>query len=59
MDPNLIIGLASAGINAALEIIAHVKAQSGLTDDQIMAAFNDHAPATKAAIAGYLAALGG
>jgi hypothetical protein len=38
MDPISIIGEAIAGINAIVNIIHGIKAQHGLTDDQILAA---------------------
>lgn len=60
MDPNtalVTIGLAATGIKALLEVIGNLKAQHGLTDDQIMTRFADHGEATKAAIAGYLQSL--
>jgi hypothetical protein len=38
MDPITIIGEAIAGINAIINIIRGIKAQNGLTDDQILAA---------------------
>jgi hypothetical protein len=57
MDPVAIINASAIGINALLSIIANVKAESGLTDDQIAAMFAQHGEATRVAIAGYLAAL--
>jgi hypothetical protein len=57
LDPIAIINAAAIGINALLQLIGNIRAQSGLTDDQIMASFDQHQPETKAAIAGYLTAL--
>jgi len=37
MDPNLIIALALTALNAVLQVIAQVRGQGGLTDDQIAA----------------------
>lgn len=57
MDANQIIELATDGIEAALKIIASVKAQSGMSDDEIIAAAQTENDASKAAITNYLAAL--
>jgi len=35
MDPNLIVNLALTALNEVLSIIAHIKAQSGMTTEQI------------------------
>jgi hypothetical protein len=35
MDPNAIIALALTALNAVLQVIAEVRGQGGLTDDQI------------------------
>ncbi|HVI10517.1 MAG TPA: hypothetical protein VND65_19670 [Candidatus Binatia bacterium] len=37
MDPNAIIQLALAGLNAIVGVIAEIKSQHGMTDDQIAA----------------------
>lgn len=37
MDPNAIIQLALAGLNAIVQLVAEVKSQHGMTDDQIAA----------------------
>lgn len=57
LDPVAIINAAAIGVNALLSIIGNLKAQAGLTDDQIAEMFASHGDATKAAIAGYLANL--
>lgn len=56
-DPVAIINAAAIGVNALLSVIANLKAESGLTDDQIAALFTQHGAATQAAIQGYLDAL--
>lgn len=57
MDYVALIQAAAVGINALLGLIAKLRANSGLTDDQIAALFDQHGPETTAAIQGYLAAL--
>ena len=57
MNPLEIIQAASIGINALLQLIGSIKAQSGLTDEQIAEQFTAHGEATKTAIKGYLEAL--
>jgi hypothetical protein len=37
MDPNLIVQLALTGINAGIDLIKHIKENSSLTTDQILA----------------------
>jgi hypothetical protein len=37
VDPNLLIQLALGGLNAIVSLIAEIKSQHGLTDDQIAA----------------------
>jgi hypothetical protein len=54
-----IIQLASVGINALLGVIEKAKASAGLTDDEVMAEFQQHSAATQQALAGYLAGLKG
>lgn len=51
------INVATIGINALLQEIANIKAQAGLTDEQLADALKSHGQATQDAIAGYLAAL--
>lgn len=57
MKPDEIIKLAATGINALLQILGNLRAEQGLTDDQIMAAVATHGADTQSAIAGYLAGL--
>jgi len=57
LTPIEIINLAATGINSLLKLIAGFRSQSGMTDDQIMALFEQHGPETQAAIQGYLDAL--
>lgn len=37
MDPNALVNLALVALNAVLGVIAQIKSQGGLTDDQIAA----------------------
>jgi hypothetical protein len=37
MDPNAIVALALAALNAILQVVAEIRGQGGLTDDQITA----------------------
>jgi hypothetical protein len=57
MDPISIIGEAIAGINAIVNIIHGIKAQNGLTDDQILAAADAQTTANTALIKQLLAGL--
>lgn len=57
IDPVQTINAAVIGINALLQVIANLRAQSGLTDDQLADMFKQHGQATHDAIAGYLANL--
>jgi hypothetical protein len=54
-----IIQLASVAVDNILGLIAKVKSSAGLTDDEVMAEFQQHSAATQQAIAGYLAGLKG
>ena len=55
MDPNLVINLALTALNEVLSIIAHVRAQSGLTTEQIVALADQQDLANKDAIKALLA----
>ena len=55
MDPNLVINLALTALNEVLSIIAHVKSQSGLTTEQIVAMADQQDLANKDAIKALLA----
>lgn len=57
MDPLEAVNAAGIAINALLKLVTMIKAQNGLTDDQILEQFSAHGDETKAVIAGYLAAL--
>ena len=55
MDPNLIVNLALTALNEVLSIIAHIKAQGGMTTEQIIAAADTQDLANKDAIKALLA----
>ncbi len=57
MDPVLIINSAFLVLNGALKLIATVKSQSGMTDDQILAAAGTQIAENKDVIAKLLANL--
>lgn len=57
VDAEEIIQLATVGISALLQVVGKIKATSGMTDDQIMAAAQAANDAAGDAIKGYLAAL--
>lgn len=57
MDPVGIINASVIGINALLQVIANLRAQSGLTDDQLADLFKQHGQQTHDAIQQYLANL--
>lgn len=57
MDPNTIAQLALIALNAALQLIANVKAQTGMTDDQILAHAQQVSQGNDAAYAAMKAAL--
>lgn len=50
MDPNLIVSLALTALNEVLSIIAHIRAQSGLTTEQIATLADQQDLANKEAI---------
>ena len=55
MDPNLVVNLALTALNEVLSIIAHIRAQSGLTTEQISAMADTQDLANKDAIKALLA----
>lgn len=57
MDPIEIVNAAAIGVNALFEIIANIKLEAGMSDDQIMEAFKSHSDSTRSAIQGYLTSL--
>lgn len=57
MEPVQIINAAVIGINALLQVISNLKAQAGLTDEQLAAMLEQHGSATTDAIKGYLASI--
>lgn len=57
IDPVQTINAAVIGINALLQVIANLRAQTGLTDDQLADMFKAHGQETHDAIQGYLSSL--
>ena len=57
MDPNAIVNLALVALNGILALIAQVKQQGGLTDDQIAAQVQTVTQGNDAAYAAIMAAL--
>jgi hypothetical protein len=57
MDPTTIVNLALAVLNQVLALIAQIKGQGGLTDDQILAEAQKVASGNDAAYAALVAAL--
>lgn len=57
MDPNAIVNLALIALNGILQLIASVKGQSGITDDQIAAQVQSVTQGNDAAYAAIMAAL--
>jgi len=55
MDPNLVVSLALTALNEILSIISHIKAQSGMTTEQIAAQADELDLANKEAIRALLA----
>jgi hypothetical protein len=55
MDPNLVVNLALGALNEVLSLIAHVKAQGGMTTEQIVALADQTDLANKEAIKALLA----
>lgn len=55
MDPNLVVNLALTALNEILSIISHIKAQSGMTTEQIAALADQQDLANKDAIKALLA----
>ena len=56
-DYTAIITLALQGLNASLALIAELKAQSGMTDDQLLALAESQDKATRDKIAAFLKTL--
>jgi len=57
MDPNALIQLALAALNAILSVIGQIKSQGGLTDDQIAAQVQTLTQGNDQAYAAMIAAL--
>lgn len=57
MDPTIAIQLALEGLKVALAQIAELKAQSGMTDDQLLAFASTKDQATRDAVAAHIAAV--
>ena len=55
MDPNVIVSLALTALNEVLSIIAHIKAQGSMTNEQILAVADQQDLANKDAIKSLLA----
>jgi len=55
MDPNLVVSIALTALNEILSIIAHIRAQSGMTTEQIAALADQQDLANKDAIKALLA----
>jgi len=58
MDPNLLVQLALAALNAVLNVISQIKSQGGLTDDQIAANVQTVTQGNDAAYNSIMAAIG-
>lgn len=58
MDPNAYVNLALIALNATLQLIAALKSQHGLTDDQILAQAQTVTQGNDAAYAALKNALG-
>jgi hypothetical protein len=57
IDPNVIAQAALLALDGILKVIAQIRAQGGLTDDEIMAHAQASIPANSDLIKGYLASL--
>jgi hypothetical protein len=57
MDPNAIVNLALVALNGILQLIASIKGQGGLTDDQIAAQVQAVTAGNDAAYQAIIAAL--
>ncbi len=57
MDPNAIVNLALIALNGILQLIASIKGQGGLTDDQIATQVQTVTQGNDAAYAAIMAAL--
>jgi hypothetical protein len=57
MDPTQVVNLALVILNAGLNLLAHIRSQGGLTDDQILAQAQATTGENSSLIQKYLASL--
>ena len=57
MDPSILIALALEGLKLSLALIAELRAQSGMSDEQLLAFALTKDQATRDAVAAHIAAV--